>query len=147
MSTGATESTTASELAATLRPSLLRLTRMIRNQRVDTSVTLTHLSALAVLESKGPMSPGELAASEHVQPPSMTKVLARLEERGLSQRAPHPTDGRQIIVSITPAGLALLDEERRSRHAWLATRLARLSPEELRLLHDVQPVLEKLATP
>src|SRR5690349_2813388 len=67
------------ELAALLRPSLLRLTRMIRNQRVDTSVTLTQLSAINILWKKGPMSAGELAAQERVQPPSMTKVLASLE--------------------------------------------------------------------
>src|SRR5690348_15441683 len=81
-----------SELAAVLRPSLLRLTRIIRNQRVDTSVTLTQLSAINILWKKGPMSAGELAAQERVQPPSMTKVLASLEERGLVRREVHPDD-------------------------------------------------------
>jgi DNA-binding MarR family transcriptional regulator len=133
------------ELAALLRPSLLRLTRIIRNQRVDMSVTLTQLSAMATLNSRGPMSAGELAACERVQPPSMTKVLANLEERGLVQRAVHPTDKRQAIIEITEAGLALLDSERRSRDAWLSRRLAELTPEEQALLHDVVPVLDKLA--
>ena len=57
---------TAAELAAALRPSLLRLTRVLRNQRVDTSVTLTQLSAMGTLRKKGPMSAGDLAAHERV---------------------------------------------------------------------------------
>src|SRR2546421_746977 len=109
-----------------LRPSLLRLTRVIRNQRVDMSISLTQLSAMATLHKHGPMSAGELAACERVQPPSMTKVLANLEERGLVGRVAHPTDRRQAIVSITENGIALLDSERRSRDAWLAQHLAQL---------------------
>ena len=108
---------TIAELATLLRPSLLRLTRTIRNQRVDQSVTLTHLSAMATLHKRGPMSAGELASCERVQPPSMTKVLASLEERGLVQRGAHPADRRQAIIAITAAGIALLDSERRSRDA------------------------------
>ena len=142
--TSAVRSTT-SELAALLRPSLLRLTRIIRNQRVDLSVTLTQLSAMATLAKKGPMSAGELAACERVQPPSMTKVLANLEERGLVRRDMHPTDKRQAIISVTEAGDALLDEERRSRDAWLSRRLTELTPDERALLRSVVPVLDKLA--
>src|SRR5438445_13036424 len=105
--TTATRST-ISELAAQLRPALLRLTRMVRNQRVDMSVTLTQLSAMGTLSKQGPMSAGELASCERVQPPSMTKVLASLEEHGYVRRDPHPGDRRQAIVSVTPAGEQLL---------------------------------------
>ncbi len=133
------------ELAALLRPSLLRLTRLIRNQRVDLSVTLTQLSAMAMLAARGPMSAGELAACEKVQPPSMTKVLANLEERGLVRRDPHPSDKRQAIISVTDQGRTLLESERRSRDAWLAQHLAHLSPDERALLRSVVPVLDKLA--
>jgi DNA-binding MarR family transcriptional regulator len=140
----ATRSSTA-ELAAFLRPSLLRLTRLIRNQRVDMSVTLTQVSAMSTLYKNGPMSAGELAACERVQPPSMTKVLSNLEERGLVRRAPHPSDRRQAIIAITDAGMALLESERRSRDAWLSKQLARLTAEERALLRKVVPVLDKLA--
>lgn len=133
------------DLAALLRPSLLRLTRLVRNQRVDLSVTLTQLSAMATLQKHGAMSAGELAAQEKVQPPSMTKVLANLEERGLVRRDTHPGDRRQAILSITPAGIDLLDSERRSRDAWLTQQLGRLTPDERQLLRDVLPVLDKLA--
>ena len=134
-----------SELASLLRPSLLRLTRIIRNQRVDMSVTLTQISAMATLAKRGPMSAGELAACERVQPPSMTKVLANLEERGLVRRDAHPSDKRQAIISVTDEGRALLESERRSRDAWLSQRLAALSPDERALLRDVVPLLDKLA--
>jgi DNA-binding MarR family transcriptional regulator len=136
---------TIPDLAALLRPSLLRLTRLIRNQRVDMTVTLTQLSAMATLANRGAMSAGELANYERVQPPSMTKVLANLEERGLVRRAAHPTDKRQAIIEITDAGAALLESERRSRDAWLSRRLAELTPEERTLLRNVVPILDKLA--
>jgi DNA-binding MarR family transcriptional regulator len=136
---------TAAELSAALRPSLLRLTRILRNQRVDLSVTLTQLSAMATLSKKGPMSAGELAAFERVQPPSMTKVLASLEDKGLVRRDAHPTDRRQAIIVLTDAGARLLESERRQRDAWLSQRLARLTPDERARLRDVIPVLDKLA--
>ena len=142
--TTATKGTIA-DLAALLRPSLLRLTRIVRNQRVDMSVTLTQLSAMGTLYKRGPMSAGELAAFEKVQPPSMTKVLANLEEHGLVSRDAHPTDRRQAVIAITQAGIDLLDSERRSRDAWLSQRLAQLSSDERALLRSVIPVLDKLA--
>jgi DNA-binding MarR family transcriptional regulator len=143
--TTATTRTTIAELASHLRPALLRLTRVVRNQRVDMSVTLTQLSAMATLLKSGPMSAGELANCERVQPPSMTKVLANLEERGLVRRDVRPTDRRQAIIAITPAGEELLESERRSRDAWLTKRLATLSSEERVLLQRVVPILDKLA--
>lgn len=136
---------TVSDLAALLRPALLRLTRLVRNQRVDMSVTLTQLSAMSTLAKRGPMSAGELAGCEKVQPPSMTKVLANLEERALVRRDAHPADRRQAIISVTDAGRALLESERRSRDAWLAQRLATLTAEERALLRSAIPVLDKLA--
>jgi DNA-binding MarR family transcriptional regulator len=136
---------TIPELASLLRPALLRLTRIVRNQRVDLSVTLTQLSAMATLQKRGPMSAGELANCERVQPPSMTKVLANLEERGLVRREVHPTDRRQAIIAITDDGIALLDSERRSRDAWLSQQLTTLTAEERALLQKVIPILDKLA--
>jgi DNA-binding MarR family transcriptional regulator len=133
------------ELAAALRPSLLRLTRLIRNQRVDMSVTLTQLSAMASLYTHGPMSAGELANCERVQPPSMTKVLANLEERGLVRREAHAADRRQSIIALTEPGLELLDSERESRDAWLTRQLVALSSDERELLRQIVPLLDKLA--
>jgi DNA-binding MarR family transcriptional regulator len=136
---------TAAELASLLRPSLVRLTRIIRNQRVELALTLTQLSALSTLERSGPMSAGELATCERVQPPSMTKVLASLEELKYVRREGHPTDRRQAIIVLTDAGHELMDSERKSRDEWMAQRLAKLSADERDLVRQVIPVLDKLA--
>ena len=132
-------------LAHDLRLAVMRFSRRLRNQRVDTSVTLTHLAALSTLKRNGPMSPGELAAQERVQPPSMTRVVVALEGMGLVTRTPHPTDGRQVIIGLTPAAEDLLDEEARAREAWLSGRLQELSADERTVLREAAQIMEKLA--
>ncbi len=131
-------------LAHDLRLAVMRLSRRLRSQRADTSMTLTHLAALSTLHAKGPLTPGELAAYEKVQPPSMTRVVCALEERGLVLRTPHPTDGRQVIVSLTPAAEDFLMEEIRMREAWLSKRLAELTPEERDILQAASEVIGRL---
>jgi DNA-binding MarR family transcriptional regulator len=131
-------------LAHDLRLAVLRFSRRLRNQRVDTSVTLTHLAALSTLKRNGPMSPGELAAQERVQPPSMTRVVVALEGMGLVTRTPHPTDGRQVIIGLTPAAEDLLSEEARAREAWLSSRLQELTPQERAVLREAAEIMEKL---
>ncbi|MEO3792801.1 MarR family transcriptional regulator [Nonomuraea sp. B10E15] len=91
------------------------------------------------------ITPGELAELEKVQPPSMTRVIAKLEERGLVARHPHPTDRRQVTVTVTEAAEKLLKEERRRKEAWLTQRLKELSPEERAILRQAAPILEKLS--
>ena len=134
-----------SELASALRSSLVRVVRVVRQQRADTSVTLGQLSAIGSLWKNGSMSAGELAATERVQPPSMTKILASLEEAGFIRREAHPTDGRQSIIVLTEAGHVLVDSERRTRDAWLNQHLAELNPDELEVLRQAAPILDKLA--
>jgi DNA-binding MarR family transcriptional regulator len=132
-------------LAHDLRLAVMRFSRRLRNQRVDTSVTLTHLAALSTLQRNGPMSPGELAAHERVQPPSMTRVVVALENMGLVTRTPHPTDGRQVIIGLTPAAEELLSAEARAREAWLSSRLQELTAEERAVLREAAGIMEKLA--
>ncbi len=136
----------AAELAAQLRPALLRLTRLIRNQRADMSITLTLVATLMTLERLGEMSATELAACERIQPPSMTSILAKLEAGGLVTRSPHPSDRRQAVVRITDAGRDLIARERNARTAWLSTRLELLDPSERAVLQHSIAVLERLAT-
>ncbi len=144
MTTSLTPDAPTGELAGLLRPAVQRLVRVLRNQRVDMSVTLTQMSAMATLAQHGPMSAGELAAAEHVQPPSMTKVIAILEEAGLVSRESHPTDRRQAVLAITDAGRQLLDEEVQQRDRWLAAQLTTLSEAERAVLRKAVPVLDKL---
>jgi DNA-binding MarR family transcriptional regulator len=137
--------TAPNELATQLRPALLRVTRALRSQRVDTSLTLTYVSALGALARHGAMTAGQLAAVERVQPPSMTKIIALLDERGLVTRELNPHDKRQAIIAITPAGTTLLDTEREAGDAWLTAHLAQLNPVELAALENIVPILDKLA--
>jgi DNA-binding MarR family transcriptional regulator len=133
-------------LAHDLRLAVMRFSRRLRNQRVDTSVTLTHLAALSTLKRHGPMSPGELAAHERVQPPSMTRVVVALETMGLVTRTPHPTDRRQVVIDLTPAAETLLADEARAREAWLSGRLQQLSREEREVLREAAVIMDKLAS-
>lgn len=133
------------ELAGVLRAPLLRLTRRLRQERSDTSVPIGQLAALSTVMSSGPLGAGELAELERVQPPSMTKIVAALEERGLVTRAAHPTDRRQVVISITGAGRALILSTRQTRTEWLAQRLATLTADERLTLRAAVPILEKLA--
>lgn len=137
---------TTAELASSLRLSLLRAARRIRSQRVNTSATLSQLSALATVFKCGPLSAGEIAAIERVQPPSMTKILAALEASGWVERASHPDDRRQSIISITAAGRQLMAEETRARDEWLAERLVDFSAEDIQKLREAVDVLDRLGS-
>ena len=132
-------------LAVELRHAIMRTSRRIRQERSVDDVTPGQYSVLAGLDVHGPLTPREIAAHEKVQPPSMTRTLAALEDLGLVTRTDHPTDGRQAIIAITAAGEELLDSERRSRDRWLSKRLAALTAEERSLLQRVIPILDKLA--
>lgn len=135
---------TQAGLASSLRIAIGRLSRRIRYEREDDSLTLNQLSALGVLERQGPIPVGELAAHERVRPPSMTRTVTALEELGLVIREPHPVDRRLAVVRITEAGLGRTAADRKRRDAWLAHRLRELSTEERKQLRDVLPILEKL---
>jgi DNA-binding MarR family transcriptional regulator len=135
----------AAALAHELRIAVMRFSRRLRGQRVDTSVTLTHLSAMSTLRRHGAMSAGELAAHERVQPPSMTRVVGALEAMELITRTPHPTDGRQVVIELTPAAHELLDAEARAREAWLSGRLEQLGPQEREILQEAATIMDKLA--
>jgi DNA-binding MarR family transcriptional regulator len=132
------------ELATRMRPALLRLNRRIRLENKVQPYTLTQLSALSTIERRGPLSAGELASFERVQPPSMTKVIATLEDAGLVRRDAHPSDKRQAIIAITPAGAVLLATSRRVGDAWLGAQLARLTDAEREQLSRLGPILDKL---
>jgi len=132
-------------LASALRLSVLRLARRLRAERADTEFTLSQLSALATLERHGALTPGELAAHERVQPPSMTRLVAGLEQVGLVARSAHATDRRQVVLQVTAAGGGLLLEDRRRRDAWLCRQLAGLDAADREVLRQAAAVLDRLA--
>ena len=132
-------------LATQLRMSVMRLGRRLRQQRADDRLTPSQIAALATLDREGPLSLGELAAREHVQPPSMTRITGALEELGLVTRMPHATDRRQVLFGVTPEAARLLAEDRRRRDSWLCHRFKELTPEEIATLRAAAPILERLA--
>jgi len=137
-------------LATALRISVSRLARRLRVERLmpelaEPALSDTQLAALATLERHGAMSPGDLAEHEKVQPPSMTRVIAALVDWELVTRAPHPTDRRQVILTVTSEGRSLVQKVRRRKEAWLARKLAELSPQERATLREAAPILEKLS--
>lgn len=138
------EEVPAEQLAGALRIAVMRLTRRLRSEQTDESLTLSQVSALSSLDRHGPCSPSTLAELERVQPPSMTRVIAALEEQGLAVRAPHETDRRQSVIALSDKGRALLDEARRQRQAWLGRALAELPEHERRAIAVALPVLERL---
>jgi DNA-binding MarR family transcriptional regulator len=137
--------TTTAALASQLRVTVMRLARRLRAERAGHSLSLTQISALATLEREGPLGPGELAAHEQVQPPSMTRVLAGLHERGLIERTPHASDGRQHVVTLTKDARELLKEDRRRREAWLAQKLVVLTPDEREVLRRAVTIIDRVA--
>src|SRR5919199_6407368 len=103
-------------LASALRPSVMRLARRLRQMRDDSlGLNANQLSAMAVLLNNGDLPMGELAAQEKVQPPSMTRIVNGLEERGLVTRQPDPHDRRSARVSLTESGREILLANRERR--------------------------------
>jgi DNA-binding MarR family transcriptional regulator len=121
-------------LAGDLRIALMYAVRRIRQERSSEQITDTQYAALAALANRGPMTPTALAEDQRVQPPHITRVINALVAAGLARRDTHPTDGRQVVVSITEAGEAEVRETRRRRNEWLARRLGRLDASEREVL-------------
>ena len=136
--------TRTAELASSMRVSVMRLSRRLRYERGDHALSLTQVATLATLDRHGPLTPRELADHEKVQPPSMTRILAGLEERALIERTPHASDGRQHLVSLTKAAHDLLRDDRRRRDAWLAQRLAELTQEERDVLRAAAALFDRI---
>ena len=131
------------EVAGALRFTALRLSRLLRQQD-DSGLAPALTSALAVVERDGPLSLGELAATERVSPPTITKVAEKLEAKGLIERIRDDNDRRVSRVRTTPKGRRLLEATRVRRTAWLATQLRDLPPEDLERIADALHALERI---
>jgi DNA-binding MarR family transcriptional regulator len=131
------------DLPTRLRLSIVRTARRLRQEGGgDLSPSLS--AALATIARHGPLTPSELAARERIQRPTATKILARLEAPGLVGRTADPVDRRSSIVAVTPAGHALLDEQRTRKDAYLARRLRTLAAEDRAALRRAAEILERL---
>jgi len=140
-----TERATADDLAARLRDAITRLNRRVRQARPVGDLTFSQLSALTSLQLAGALTPRELADVERVQPPTMTKIVGKLEDLGLVVRTPHPTDGRQVILAPTEQGRAVYAQFERERNEWLARHLAELAPSERETLARAAEIMQQVA--
>jgi DNA-binding MarR family transcriptional regulator len=131
------------ELAARLRPVLVRMARRLR-QESGTDLSPSLATALATIDRRGPLTPSGLAEIERVRRPTATRMVARLEEEGLVLRTTDPHDGRVSLVSTSPAGRTLLKKVRGRKNAYLARRLRELSDEEAADLERAAAILERL---
>jgi DNA-binding MarR family transcriptional regulator len=122
------------------------LAQRMRAERPRDGTTLSMISALAHLDREGPMTAGRLAALQRAKPQTLTRTLARLEERGWIARGPSRTDRRQVLLHLTEPGAARLGEDVRARTAWLARAMERLSPTEREVLRIAGTLMADLAT-
>lgn len=131
------------ESASRLRLAITRTARRMR-QEAGSELGPLALAALATVERAGPLTPSELAIHERIKRPTATRVLARLEEEGLIDRAADPADGRSSIITVTPAGRALLKRLRGRKNAYLARRLEGLPDDDLETLDRASEILERV---
>jgi DNA-binding MarR family transcriptional regulator len=146
--TPATEPTTptAEVIAGRLRISATRLARRLR-QEAQTGLSPSQLSALTAVERHGPVTLGALADHERVAPPTITRVVAKLEEEDLVLRQRDPDDRRITRAVITTKGRNLLGASRRRKTEWLTTRLADLDADGRARLAQALDVLDELTEP
>ncbi|MBF0689102.1 MAG: MarR family transcriptional regulator [Cellulomonas sp.] len=131
-------------LAADLRVTLSRATRRLKAERGEAGLSDPQFNVLAILLREGPTSPGRLAEHERIAAPAMTRTVGCLADRGLVRKDEHPTDGRQVVVSLTAEGEAEVAETRRRRDAWLSARLAGLDTEDRAVLTQAAEILRRI---
>jgi DNA-binding MarR family transcriptional regulator len=134
------------ETAGRLRFATMRLARLLRQHAdPDSGLSQSLLSALTSINRVGPVTLGQLASIERVQPPSMTRIIDQLEARGLVVREIDEADRRVARVRLLPPADTLIAELRTRKTEYLASRLADLTTAELDALEAALPALEHLA--
>ena len=135
----------AAALAADLRGLMGKFKRRLRDQSHGGDLTPSQVSVLLRLEQDGPATASNLARVEGMRPQSMGPIIAALESAGLVRGAPHPTDGRQTLLSLTEQCVKWINEGRAARQDWLTRTIeARLSPQEQQELAAAVTLLKRL---
>lgn len=135
-----------SEPASLILRAVLALGRRLRAERPQDSVTLSALGALSTLLRLGAMPAARLAEEERLKPQSLTRIIAALEAAGAVARRRSASDRREIVISVTRRGRAILDKDRRGRSAWLERAMMQtLTDDEREILHAASRIMVKLA--
>jgi DNA-binding MarR family transcriptional regulator len=135
------------EAADRLHSAAIHLLRRVRREDAGAGIPAPQLSALSVIVFRSGLTLGELAHAEQVRPPTITRIVAELEEAGLAVRTPRESDRRVILVKATKKGERLLEEGRRRRIAALAEEIVRLPTREIADLERAIDILERLVGP
>jgi DNA-binding MarR family transcriptional regulator len=133
------------DVAARVHSTAIRLLRTLRREDDGSGLSAPRLSALSVIVFAGPMSLAGLAAAEQVKPPTMSRIVDALVERGLVTRVAKPGDRRSVEIAATREGIQLLDAGRERRVGALVSRLRKLADSERRALARGVEILERVA--
>jgi DNA-binding MarR family transcriptional regulator len=120
------------------------LVRRVRAAAAANDLSMTESAVLGRLEREGSMTTAELARAEGVKPQSMGTTVAALEEIGLVARSPHPTDGRQMILSLTAKGSTVRSNVKSAKHVWLAQNIAQLEKHEQEALFAAGEIIRQM---
>lgn len=138
------ETEACAEIAALLNDQFSRLTRQLRNVDLPQGMTPERLSALAVIEKRGPISVTALADKEMVRPATMSRMVSALVDEGLVKRSEDKNDGRGVLVSTTPKGRRAYQRAQQQRLQHFSHALEALSPEQLAAMRGLAAALERL---
>jgi DNA-binding MarR family transcriptional regulator len=120
------------------------LVRRLRAAAASHELSLTEAAVLSRLDRDGPTSIADLARAEAVKPQSMGATIVALEEMGLVERKPHPTDRRQMNIELTAKGVAVRQSARHAKRTWLAQAIAQLDEEERETLFEAGEIIKRL---
>lgn len=139
-----TENEACAEIATLLNDQFSRLTRQLRNVDLPQGMTPERLSALAVIEKRGPISVTALADKEMVRPATMSRMVSALVDEGLVKRTDDKSDGRGVLVSTTPKGRRTYQRARQQRLHHFSHALEALTPDQLAAMRSLAAALERL---
>jgi len=118
--------------------------RRLRAEANPDGLNLSQTAALARLEENGGMTTADLARAEAMKPQSMGAILAGLERDGLVERKPHPTDGRQVLFSLTASGAEARRKRSLAKQEWLLAAVAKLDPADQQTLLSAAALIKRL---
>jgi DNA-binding MarR family transcriptional regulator len=120
------------------------LMRRVRAAAASHDLSLTESAVMARLAREGPATTAELARAESMKPQSMGATVAALEEMGIVERKPHPTDGRQVKIELTAKGVAIRKSVKDAKRTWLAQAVARLDKPDQATLFAATEIIKRL---
>jgi DNA-binding MarR family transcriptional regulator len=121
------------------------LVRRVRAAAAAHELSLTEAAVLSRLAQHGPATTANLARAESMKPQSMGATIATLEELGMVERKPHPTDGRQVNIALTAKGEAVRQSAKDAKRTWLAQAIAQLDDQERETLFAAGEIIKRLA--